>query len=184
MLRQRNPRDTVAGFTIAEALVVVVMAGILAAIAAPSWLAFLDRKRVSSAQDQALQAMRSAQAKAIRQKQTWEAGFRQEGDRIQWSVHIPSNNPIWQDLLDGDSNTVKILESSNLGSQCTAEANYCVRFQDRGSLDEEWFDAQGGNEPIGQITFTTVNDSEGPKRCVVVATILGSLQTGRDDDCN
>ena len=181
MLMRRNPKDTVAGFTIAEGLVVMVMAGILAAIAGPSWLGFLDRRRVSSAQDQALQAMRSAQAKAIRQKQTWEAGFKQEGDRIKWSVHLPSNTPVWQDLIEGDSDKVK-LHSSDLGGPCT-DTEHCVRFQSRGVLDDDWLAGKNAGDSIAQITFTTANGKE--PRCVIVATLLGSLRTGRsvEDGC-
>lgn len=176
MYRSRKFQKSIAGFTLIELLVVIIMAGALAAIAAPSWLAFMNRQRVNAAQDQAFQALRKAQANAIREKRSWEVSFRENDKRLQWSTHLDADGTVaaWKDLPEGNADRVKI-DNSNLSTACKA-GQYCVKFQDRGIVDEELAGKQ--------ITFTSIDERNGPKRCVYVATILGSLRTDRDDGCN
>ena len=61
-------KKSIAGFTLIEALVVIIMAGILFAIAAPSWIGFLNRQRLTTARGQVFEILRSAQAEAKRTK--------------------------------------------------------------------------------------------------------------------
>jgi type II secretory pathway pseudopilin PulG len=61
-------RKSEGGFTIIELLVIVLVLGILAAIAAPSWLAFINRQRVRTVNDRVFQSLRLAQSEAKRSK--------------------------------------------------------------------------------------------------------------------
>lgn len=54
------------GFTLPEVLIIVVMIGILAAVAAPSFLAFLNRSRVNDALVSVEGALKEAQREAIK----------------------------------------------------------------------------------------------------------------------
>jgi prepilin-type N-terminal cleavage/methylation domain-containing protein len=54
------------GFTLLEVLVIALIVGILSAIAAPSWLAFINRQRVRTVNDRVLQSLRRAQSEAKR----------------------------------------------------------------------------------------------------------------------
>src|SRR4028119_297006 len=61
-------RKSDGGFTIIELIVIVLVLGILSAIAAPSWLAFINRQRVRTVNDRVFQSLRLAQSEAKRTK--------------------------------------------------------------------------------------------------------------------
>jgi prepilin-type N-terminal cleavage/methylation domain-containing protein len=56
------------GFTLLEVLVIALIVGILSSIAAPSWLAFINRQRVRTVNDRVFQSLRLAQSEAKRTK--------------------------------------------------------------------------------------------------------------------
>ncbi|MDY7052966.1 Tfp pilus assembly protein FimT/FimU [Limnospira fusiformis] len=61
-----NPRRTKnqSGFTIIEILVVVLMVGIVGAIAAPTWIMFANRQKVRTVNDRVFNAIQEAQSRA------------------------------------------------------------------------------------------------------------------------
>ena len=79
------------GFTVLEILVVLIMIGILSAIAAPAWLAFVNRQRLATSQEALYRAMQSAQSNAKRDKRTWQVSIREVTTSgkptVQWAVH-------------------------------------------------------------------------------------------------
>jgi prepilin-type N-terminal cleavage/methylation domain-containing protein len=189
MYRKPLATHNTSGFSLMELLVVIIMISVLAAIAAPSWLALMNRQRVGAAKDQALQAMREAQAQAKREKRIWEVSFRQESDDapVEWSVHRESGEPQWQRLTESNADKISIYQSyTNLSNSQCSSGDYCVQFESKGILAKEWAENQTNwnQEEFGRITFTAVDlGDNGPKRCVVVSTILGSLRTAEGDDC-
>ncbi len=162
LLRDGHPR----GFTLLEILVALVMIGILSAIAAPSWLAFVETQRLKTGQSQVYSAMRQAQSQASKDKLTWQASFREQNSIVQWAVHPATVNPsdaIWNNL---DSNI-------RLDSETTLQESNGVRriqFDYTGSVRQP---------PLGRITLSSQSGGTA-KRCVIVSTILGAMRTAKE----
>ena len=188
--RSRSRARSAQGFTIIEVLVVMVMIGILSAIAGPSWLTFVSGQRLKSVGNRALLAAREAQVKSKQQHRTWQVSFRDADGTLQYWVHPAdvTDSPLWQSMEDGGSDAITIdTDSSSLSANCDP-GDYCIQFADRGILDPDWKEKQASisDDLIGRITFKRRSDQfDDPQRqCLVVTSLLGSVQLNRDDDCS
>lgn len=172
-----------AGFTFIETMFVLVLVGILSAIAVPSYLGLLNRQRLNNAQEEVFTAMQTAQANARREKNAWVACFYDDGNKASWSVNrLPESTSSdwdctkstnWQAILSSSSGLIAI---SSDKSYTTLAANpstyYPVEFKYDGSVT-----------PLGKITLEIRKETKGDKRCVVISTLLGAMRTAKDNDC-
>jgi prepilin-type N-terminal cleavage/methylation domain-containing protein len=167
------------GFTLIEAMVVAIIIGVLSAIAAPSWVAFVDGRRLSIAQDQILRSLQSAQSNAKRDKITWQASFRENNGVAQWIVLPASMNPsavTWQNL-DSTIRIVDPIVNANDPDGTTLE------FDPTNNLWRMQFNYRGeANSPLGKIAIAT---RHGGQRwsCVMVSTLLGAMRSATGEDC-
>ncbi|WP_265576240.1 type IV pilin protein [Gloeocapsopsis crepidinum] len=177
---KRSPHKLNQGFTMIEILVVILVIGILAAIAVPSWLNFLDTRRLNIAQDQLYQAMRDAQRNAKRDKSNWQASFRQDNGVVQWAVHQVSSTPTTTDWRSLDQN-VRIV-ATRLNS--TDPNDTTLFFDNTNNLWRIVFNHKANpNGQIGKITLSTRNNNQ-LKRCVIVSTLIGGMRTAKDNKCS
>ncbi|PZO42636.1 MAG: prepilin-type cleavage/methylation domain-containing protein [Pseudanabaena frigida] len=176
------------GFTLLEILVVLMVVGILSAIAAPSWLSFSANQSLNSAQSRAFSALRLAQSNAKRTQLTWQASFRNTDNIAQYSVHKAPilestdlaywNNLPWENFDRG----VRIVDNNEIEPRTTFTKLSSIPEPD---VYRVQFDAKGnpnGIGELGRITFASrISDR---RKCVIVSTILGSMRFVENLDCN
>jgi prepilin-type N-terminal cleavage/methylation domain-containing protein len=152
-------RSTAAGYTLTEVIVVVVMISVLAAIAAPSWVALLNRQRLSNATNDVLQALRQAQDEAIRTRYPKQVTLN------------PGVNPTINVL-----NEVRRVGQGNVRMQVTPNTVTTITFGATGGPITGPQDVTPDiNLPIS--IAVTVPATGGVRRCVVIETLLGAMRT-------
>lgn len=175
--------SSVNGFTLTEVLVVIVIAGVLAAIAAPGWLAFMNRQRIQTARTETLQMLREAQKEAITK-------------RASYGVEIQSGaNAGDDDILVKLSN--KDGQVSNVRAQVISSGDFDVQLSAVPNNNQIFFDFDGSviqppdqaNNPDGSVykvvlQTETSGELTGDRNCVIVETLLGSMREASGDDCN
>ena len=197
MVKNQVGNISSAGFTLLETLVVLIIIGILSAIAAPTWLSFIDIQRLRTGQDEIHRAMREAQRQSVKDKITWQVSFREKNNVVQWTTHptdasqfipiaIQNNDSLWHNLEPN----VRIYQSANnLGKrettfvQQTSPPAWRVMFNYQGCPVYKPGDecTNTSLRTLGQITLYSQNGGQA-QRCVYISTIIGAMRTGQDHD--
>jgi len=169
-LPQPNPT---AGFTLIEMLAVIVIVAVLAAISAPSWLAYATRQRMTAVESDLVQVLKQAQQTAIAQRRTVTVEINEDADI-----------PTVVIMLNGSTRTETLGPGELRPGMIELEAAPA----DNSAITEISFDYQGTIRNQGDILpfVVNINPSNGNQRqCAMVTSLLGNVKTSRNaDDCD
>jgi len=90
---RRTRKSYQQGFTILEVLVVVVIIGVLAAIAVPGWLTFSRNQRLNAAQIEVFNAIKEAQSQAKRLQTRYQVSFSENPSTGAVRIAVHRQNP-------------------------------------------------------------------------------------------
>lgn len=192
------------GYTLIELLVVTIIIGILAGLAAPSWLGFVSQRRVSAANEVVLRALQEAQNLAKSRKLSYSVAFGTKDDVPAIAVYQTGTTPSdaeWRSLSkDLALKPGQVVLGSNLADGDNQNAGSSLSFgnlsptTDNSALEKrisfDYFGAlyRGSSDPETDLTIAVAasngnNYIESTMRCVKVKTLLGAIKTGKGAEC-
>jgi type II secretory pathway pseudopilin PulG len=171
----------------------VLILGILSAIAAPSWLAFINRQRVRTVNDRVFQSLRTAQSEAKRSKRDVTVTFYTSSStppadppRVEIDTNPAEPDPSKKELRKetfssgGEIKPRTIAISTNATAYTDTDGGYAV------PANSIVFDYKGNVKKLPSSTnpaipprfvVTVVPFRGGRKQCVIVETLLGGMRT-------
>ena len=187
MIKTRRKPST--GFTLIEILVVLIIIGVLFAIAAPSWAALMNRQRVGTIREQAVQVIREAQNKARLTRVPQAVVFDNDNGAIapRAAIVARSVDPATGIVLDfpmADLTTIKNWQTLGGGdvkagaidfSTAPSAAKNQLLFDGNGAIEQTSI-SKGQTNAIFVVKIKPKKASAQTYRCVVVPTLLGSIR--------
>ena len=167
-MRQFSAKHAASGYTLVEMIVVMVIVGILSAIAAPGWLSFMNSRRANAARDQVAQVLRQAQAQARSTKSDQIVSFNPAA-KPPTITALGITQQIGNDQTDPGGVT---LQAKNGGADITQ-----IKFDSNGYIKDIDID-----EDTGLKVTVTIPPNTGAKRCVIVQTLLGAMRSASGSD--
>ncbi len=173
-----------AGFSLLELIAVMVIIGILSAIAAPGWLAFVNRQQLNKANEVVLAALQEAQREAKNKKLSYSVSFQKNTTTQNLEVAVyrtkksdGSNLPFteistWKPLgADVGANSKKLLLGANLSAENTANSttNSPVSYPPTSTPTKITFDYMGALTMPNNFGTPTDPSTEPPGLKIVVA---------------
>lgn len=147
-----NARHSNQGFTLIETLIILIIIGVLAAIAAPSFLGMLNRNKVNNALNQVRGALQEAQREAIRKSKPCTVTVNTTTKKVTGTCLVTGERT----LPDG----VEIATTTNIN-------NNPIEFSYKGTITL-----------IDAGTVVLFNSNIQQKRCLVISKPLAIIRVG------
>ena len=183
------------GFTILEVLVIVLILGILSSIAAPSWLAFINRQRVRTVNDRVFQSLRLAQSEAKRSKRDVTVTFYTPPSADPPRVEIDTN-PAESDPLKKEIRKETFSSGGEIKPRTIVLSTNATAYRDTDGYDVPAnsivFDYKGNVKKLpstnpaipGRFVVSVSTVKGAAKQCAIVETIIGGMRTAEGTECN
>jgi prepilin-type N-terminal cleavage/methylation domain-containing protein len=188
LLSKSSKSHSTAGFSLMELFAVLAIIGILATIAGPSWLAFLNGRRAADSASQLLDTLRLTQSEASKTRRAHTLELNPgNADPAILRYGTVSSAPAARTttVLGGSEAKQGLIDIRGIDNNGTAVTE--LRFTGQGNLDTEFLRSSNYNLPIYLTVIVPSPDAQptarGKKRCVIVETLLGATRDGRDDVC-
>lgn len=166
MKNPRLRRNSTDGFTLIEMIIVIIMISVLFAIALPSWVSFLNNRRVGSARDEILQTLRQTQAEAVRTRRAKTVSFN-TASPPQITGFEGQPTPLGKGQFT----------AGMIGLQITPAAATSITFRSTGALSNL---TNPGDLPVTITVSAPANGNS--KSCVIIETLLGSMRSVNKGD--
>ena len=169
MKNPRLRRNSTDGFTLIEMIIVIIMISVLFTIALPSWVSFLNNRRVGSARDEILQTLRQTQAEAVRTRRAKTVSFNT----------VDTASPPQITGFEGQPTPLGKgkFTAGMIGLQITPAAATSITFRSTGALSNL---ANPGDLPVTITVSAPANGNS--KSCVIIETLLGSMRSVNKGD--
>jgi prepilin-type N-terminal cleavage/methylation domain-containing protein len=203
-MKQSNQlsHSPVAGFTLIEMMVVVLMLGIMAAIGTPSYIAWVNNQRVSTARSQIAGTLRKAQSQARATKINREVRFENNNGNPRIAIIAAVNNTTGRPQRVNIPNANWLYLNKDGKRGLTMRVDPISPYQTAGITDSRdsggiVFDPYGAiatnnnnrpnantaDERIFAIQVGFGNEVNQHKGCILVRTLLGSFREEKSSKC-
>jgi type II secretory pathway pseudopilin PulG len=181
-LRRRSPSQREGGFTIMELLIIIIIVGVLAAIAGPGWLTFVNRQRINAVRGEVYQTLQTAQSEAKKNKLSRTVAFSKSTDGLpQVSINGGTPQQLGQgQIKKGQITEFKTYTTTKSGTKTTDTITTLpITFDYQGNVTTTNYQNGASASPPYKVTLS----GAGGKRCVIVQTLLGGMRTANGNDC-
>lgn len=161
------------GFSLTEIMLVIVVVGIMSAIAIPTYIQRLHRQRLDAGANQLLTHLRQARSRALKNHKYYRINFEnfENAYIMEMADTNASNDEDWESLqiMTHDKDEELIGDATDITPEHIVYLPKDIRILDDGTTDKIIFNSKGYVEPNSlpaEVTLTSIAD--GRKRLITV----------------